>query len=85
MPLSPVNQAGDLPPGVHRATLEEVVARFGGPSIQRAAVTARLQQVYRLACSTGRLRSFPVFGSYVTAKAHPHDVDVVLIMDDAFR
>jgi hypothetical protein len=26
-----------------------------------------------------------VFGSYVTAKADPNDVDIILIMDDNFR
>jgi len=28
---------------------------------------------------------FLIFGSYVTAKLEPNDVDVVLVMDDAFR
>jgi hypothetical protein len=30
MPLPPFNESGDLPPGVHAATLEQVVGRFGG-------------------------------------------------------
>jgi hypothetical protein len=31
------------------------------------------------------LQRFVIFGSYVTAKPNPNDVDVILIMDDAFR
>jgi hypothetical protein len=38
-----------------------------------------------LARRTGHLVRFIVFGSYVTAKPDPNDVDVVLIMDDEFR
>ena len=33
---------------------------------------------------TGRLRRFIVFGSFVTAKSEPNDVDVFLVMDDTF-
>jgi hypothetical protein len=84
MALPAFNDDGDLPPGVHRATLAEVLERFGGGSAQRAAVSDRLGRIYRLAASTGRLARFVVFGSYVTEKEEPNDVDIVLLMDDAF-
>jgi hypothetical protein len=34
--------------------------------------------------STGQLARFVVFGSFVTAKVDPQDVDVVMLMEDAF-
>jgi hypothetical protein len=34
--------------------------------------------------STGQVRRFIVFGSFVTAKAEPNDVDVFLLMEDSF-
>ena len=44
----------------------------------------RLNRLYRLASSTGHLARFVVFGSFVTAKAEPNDVDIVLLMEDTF-
>lgn len=84
MNLPAFNEAGDLPPGVHPATLAEVLERFGQGSVQRCAVGARLSRLYQLAVSTGQLARFVVFGSFVTAKADPNDVDIVLLMEDAF-
>jgi hypothetical protein len=78
------DEHGDLPPGVHRATLPEVLERFGQGTIQRRAVADRLNRVYQLAASTGQLARFVVFGSFVTAKAEPNDVDIVLLMEDTF-
>ena len=85
MPLPGFGPSGDLPPGVHRATLDEVTQRFGVGSEQRVTCTRRLAHIHQLAHRTGHLRRFIVFGSYVTAKPNPKDVDVVLVMDDAFR
>lgn len=84
MPLPPFNQAGDLPEGVHPATLAEIVARFGGGGEQRQEVTNRLERIYRLVAATGGLDRFVVFGSYVTTKSEPKDIDVVLVMRDDF-
>jgi hypothetical protein len=38
-----------------------------------------------VAARTGHLSRFVIFGSYVTAKTDPNDVDVVLVMDDNFH
>jgi hypothetical protein len=85
MPLPPFDHRGDLPEGVHRAALDEVLARFGQDTPQRQLVTARLLRVYELARKTGKLERFIIFGSYVTAKPAPNDVDIVLIMKDDFH
>lgn len=75
---------GDLPVGVHRATLAEVVGRFGTGTPQRRVVAQRLARIYELASGTGHLARFIIFGSFVTAKPDPNDVDIFLLMEDAF-
>src|SRR5262249_33653744 len=84
MKLPAFNEEGDLPPGVHRATLPDVLERFGQGSVRRCAVAAWLSRLYQLAVSTGHLARFIVFGSVVTAEADPNDVDVILLMEDPF-
>jgi len=84
VPLPPFNAAGDLPPGIHRATLQEVLARLGQGSPRRVAVASRLARIDRLARSTGHLARLVVFGSFVTDKPDPNDVDVFLLMEDTF-
>ena len=84
MALPAFNEAGDLPPGVYCATLPAILERFGQGSVQRCAVADRLSRLYQLAAATGHLARFVVFGSFVTAKAEPNDVDVVLLMEDTF-
>ena len=82
--LPAFNEDGDLPPGVHPATLSEILDRFGAGSVQRRAVTDRLNRLYQLASSTGHLARFVIFGSFVTAESQPNDVDIVLLMEDTF-
>jgi len=84
MPLPEFNADGDLPPGVYQVTLAEVLARFDEGSAQRRVVAGRLVRLHQLATSTGCVARFVVFGSFVTAKPEPRDVDVVLIMEDRF-
>lgn len=85
MKLPPSNELGDLPPGVHRTTMEVVVERFGHGSEQRRLVTRRLLHIFVLAQRTDHLSRLIVFGSYVTDKLNPNDVDVIVVMDDEFR
>lgn len=84
MALPAFNENGDLPLGVHGATLSEVLERCGQGSVQRCAVADRLNRLYQLAASTGQLARFVVFGSFVTAKAEPNDIDIILLMEDTF-
>ena len=74
----------DLPPGIHRATLRETLERFGAGSPRRKVIASRLERIYRLAAATGHLARFVVFGSFITAKPWPNDVDVFLLMEDTF-
>ena len=41
-------------------------------------------RIYELARRTGKLERFIIFGSYVTTKPEPNDVDIILIMRDDF-
>lgn len=84
MALPEFNSQGDLPEGLHKATLAEVLERFGPGSEARQQATATLQRIYQLVTATGKLERFVIFGSYITAKPEPRDVDVVLVMKDDF-
>jgi hypothetical protein len=84
LPLPNLTTLGELPIGVHFATLEEALQRFAVGHPQRVAVGERLERIYALAVATGFLARFVVFGSFVTSKSLPNDVDVFFIMDDAF-
>jgi hypothetical protein len=85
MSLPEFEPSGDLPAGIHRATLGEVVSRFGKGSWQRVVVGERLDRIYHMARLAGHLLRFVVFGSFVTDEPSPNDVDVFLVMDDAFE
>jgi len=84
MPLPDFNSQGDLPPGVYQATMDEVLVRFGGGTAQRQAVTARLLQICELANATGEMDRLVLFGSYITTKPDPNDIDILLVMRDDF-
>jgi hypothetical protein len=47
-------------------------------------VGLRLERIYNLAWATGHLSRCVVFGSFVTTKLAPNDVDVFLLMEDTF-
>jgi predicted nucleotidyltransferase len=64
--------------------MEEVLSRFGEATIQRGLVALRLKRVHELAMATGQVKRFIVFGSFVTEKPEPNDIDVFLLMDNAF-
>ena len=83
MPL-PDFEGEDLPPGIHRATLRETLDRFVSQTPQRRVIGLRLERICRLATATGHLARLVVFGSFVTAKPWPNDVEVFMLMADAF-
>ena len=78
------NENGDLPPGIYQATLAEIIEHFGESTPQRYIMVGRLARIYTLANQTGHLARFIIFGSFVTAKPNPGDIDIFLLMDDAF-
>jgi hypothetical protein len=84
MPVPPFTEDGDLPAGVYSVSLREAVKWFGRMTTRRKVIAARLERIYRVAFATGYLHRFTVFGSFVTAKPEPGDVDVFMLMDDGF-
>jgi len=78
------NQNGDLPLGIHQATLADVLDHFGIGTPQRRIVARRLERICTLAFGTSLVARFIIFGSFITAKPDPGDVDIFMLMDDAF-
>ena len=83
--LPPLNENGDLPPGIHSAEWAEVTERFGAGSKARQRGLAKLRLLYDLAQRTGKLTRFLIFGSFVSATPSPRDVDVILVMAADFK
>lgn len=84
MTLPILNASGDLPPGVHLSSLKEIETRFGTGSTVRTLVFERLARILTLAKRTGHLARFIIYGSFVTGKTDPNDVDVFMVFDDDF-
>jgi hypothetical protein len=76
--LPPFDDYGNLPAGIHLCTLEELAARFGSGSEERATEISELLQFIEAAKRTG-VRRLMVNGSFVTGKLAPNDVDVVIL------
>jgi hypothetical protein len=77
------NDEGYLPLGIHRATLEEIAARFGQESEVRQVQMESLRWLVDLAWRTG-VQRIVVNGSFVTDKLEPNDVDCVLLIGPDF-
>ena len=85
MPLPKLVGTGELPIGVHSASLSEMVVRFGVGSRRRRMLARRLERVFDTASGTGCLVRFIVFETFVTAKKEPNDVGVFMTMGDNFE
>src|SRR5262247_3848877 len=82
--LPAFNPEGNLPAGIHVATADEVFARFATPSTRRQWLGEQLRSLLALAQSTGHLARVFLWGSFVTSKEVPNDLDVLLVMDTEF-
>lgn len=78
------NNNGDLPRGIHEASLNDVIEHFGTGNFQRAVLAQRLNRIYDLSVETGQTARFIIFGSFVTDKPNPQDIDIFLLMEDTF-
>ena len=84
MVIPDFREDGYLPIGVHKATEDEVRARFGVANEYRINLMARLSKWLALARVVGAER-FLLNGSFVTAKPYPNDVDCVCWLPRDFR
>jgi predicted nucleotidyltransferase len=83
--LPELTDRGELPPGVHVADWQEFQARFCGSSSRRIWLSSRLRALLALAGASGKLRRVFIWGSFVTAKPAPKDLDILLIMEEDFE
>ena len=81
--IPPFDEHGYLPSGIHPATLDEVVARFGCESEIRRVQMQSLRWLVDLARRAGVLRLI-INGSFVTDVLEPNDVDCVLLIGSGF-
>jgi hypothetical protein len=82
--IPPFRPDGYLPNGIHKASEAEVTFRFGTQSRRRRRLALRLRRWIELGRDVGAKRLL-VDGSFVTAKAEPHDVDAVLFVPENFQ
>jgi hypothetical protein len=74
MPIPALDSVtGNLPPGIHNATWEEIVATFGSTP-HRLRLLAGLRRALESLRDAGCLRAY-LNGSFVTAKDEPADFD----------
>ena len=60
MPLPAFTETGDLPQGVHQASLREALERLASATLQRKVVGMRLARVFDLANTTGHVARFSI-------------------------
>ncbi len=77
VPLPPFNYHGYLPEGVHETTMEIMVERFV-INPRRALLWERLQEFLRQVISSGKFSHVYIDGGFITNKASPEDIDVIL-------
>lgn len=82
--LPAFNQDGNLPEGIHRGTEAEVVSLFATGSARRQWLGERLRDLLGVAKATGKLQQVFLWGSFVTSKESPNDLDVLVVMTADF-
>lgn len=73
---------GNLQPGIHFATLEEVVERFNGKNLRRQQLTNSLTDFYTFICEHSD--EIYLVGSYTSQKPAPKDIDFFVILRKSF-
>ena len=76
--IPPLNEHGYLPPGLHAASLDEVIDRFGHGSELREAQAQSLRWLLPLCIQAG-IDKLLLNGTFVTNVVDPNDVDCVLL------
>ena len=84
MSLPKTQSNGFVTPGIHRATLNDINGAFGKHTPRREHLMSRLRELMDRVTSTGRVKQAFVFGSFVTSKPFPRDLDVMLLMREGF-
>ncbi len=77
--IPPLDPDGPLPPGMHDASLAEVLAKLPAQNLQRQQLNDALKVVAERLWQLDSTLTILVDGSYATVKAEPNDVDLLLI------
>ena len=82
MPIPPFDKSGLLPAGLHDCTLNEIRERFGAFQIndQRPELFQKFLAFAAEVKGAQFVRCLLVDGSFVTAKACPNDIDLVIVL-----
>lgn len=79
------NIDGNLPEGIYLVEEEEFINHFSSSSARRKWLGDRMRELLALIKSTGQLDRIFVWGSFVSAKESPNDVDMLLLMKETFQ
>ena len=82
--LPKLTDAGRLPPGVHAADWQEFESRSAVPPRDVCGCWAACGPSWNSLAPAGNCRVF-VWGSFVTGKSAPRDLDILLIMSEDFE
>ena len=85
MSIPEFNDDGNLPEGIHLADEVEFIQRFARNSARRKWLGERLQELFSLVKLTGKLERIFVWGSFVSTKESPNDIDLLFIMSSDFQ
>ena len=85
MSVPEFNEDGNLSEGIHLIDEVEFLQHFATGSARREWLGERLQELFALAKLTGKLERIFVWGSFVSVKESPNDIDLLLIMSSDFQ
>ena len=80
MSLPEQNEHGLLPIGLHAASGAQIMARFGVGSTARERQAQLLRQILAAASSYEAIKHVLLWGSFVSDKAEPRDLDYSLVV-----
>jgi hypothetical protein len=82
MPIPNLNEQGLLPPGIYDCSLEEIGERFGTfqSTDHRPRLYEKLQAFLQQVRSINLANAVILNGSFVTGKADPNDIDLILVV-----
>jgi len=85
MVLPDFDENGVLPKGIHSATLQEVNERYGQSSEARKRQSNLLREVVETAANYSTIKRILLWGSFVTQKAEPNDLDYSVVVSVEHR
>jgi hypothetical protein len=79
------DSAGNLPEGVYQLNEQDILSKFATTSARRKWLGERLRELIATAKSTGYLKKVFLWGSFVTSKDSPNDLDVLIVVSEDFQ